>query len=463
VHARLEEIVKLTALSGAIAVTVAVLPPITSELHAQALGQAATPPLEWTMDEVVRAAVVKHPLVEAARDRITAARGARQTAGAFSNPVATYWIDDAAFPGQAASLGVARETSTYVTVPLEPFFQRAPRIRRADADVKTAEIALVAARRAVALDAAHAFYRVALAQMSVEVAEQNREGLERLVSYNRSRVTEGATAELELIRAQVELDRASTNVALADVDLAKARAELLPYLSNDLRPTALSRLRVAVPSLGNAPASLAELGVFVKRAQDNRAEMQSARARVTAATTETSVQRALTVRQVGATFGLKRVEGENAMIAGISVPVPLFDRNRGEIQRAAGELLAAQEELTWTERTVVAELAGAYTAVERLSTQVSTLEHAFLDRADETNRITLAAYQEGAATLLQVLDATRTVADARLTYYRAVLAQRQSVFDLAMAAGDDPEVALTASAASDRPSTHEPNQRPDVR
>jgi cobalt-zinc-cadmium efflux system outer membrane protein len=187
--------------------------------------------------------------------------------------------------------------------------------------------------------------------------------------------------------------------------------------------------------------------------------MLGARARVTAATTETSVQRALTVRQVGATFGFKRVEGENAMIAGISMPVPLFDRNRGEIQRATGELLAAQEELTWTERAVVAEMAGAYTAVQRLSTQVSSLEHAFLDRADETNRITLAAYQEGAATLLQVLDATRTVADARLTYYRAVLAQRQSVFDLAMAAGDDPEVALTASARAGGPSTREPHQR----
>jgi cobalt-zinc-cadmium efflux system outer membrane protein len=171
--------------------------------------------------------------------------------------------------------------------------------------------------------------------------------------------------------------------------------------------------------------------------------MQSARARVSAATAETSVQRALTIRQVGATFGFKRAEG-NSMIAGISVPVPLFDRNRGEVQRVTGELLAVQHELAWTERAVVAEIEGAYAAAQRLGTQVSTLQPSFLDRADEANRITLAAYQEGAATLLQVLDASRTVADVRLTYYRAVLAQRQSVFDLAMAAGNEPEAALTA-------------------
>jgi cobalt-zinc-cadmium efflux system outer membrane protein len=439
---------KLTSLSGAIAVTVAVLQPGVSELRAQTVGQARTAPLEWTIDEVVRAAVVQHPLVEAARDHITAAQGARLTAGLFSNPVATYWVDNAAFPGQVVPLGVARETSAYVTFPLEPFFQRAPRIRRADADVRTAEIALVAARRAVALSAAHAFYRVALAQMSFEVAEQNRQGLERLVSYNRSRVTEGATAEVELIRAQVEFDRASTNVALADVDLAKARAELWPFVGGDLQATTLALLRVAVPSAGPTPAALAPLNTFVTQARGNRAEMQSARARVSAATTETSLQRALTVRQVGAAFGVKRVEGESSMIAGISVPVPLFDRNRGEVQRATGELLAAEEELTWTERVVVGEMAGAYTALQRLSAQVSTLERSFLDRADETNRITLAAYQEGAATLLQVLDAARTVADARLTYYRAVLAQRQGVFDLAMAAGNEPETALSALAPS---------------
>jgi len=172
------EILKLNLLSGAIALTAAMLlQAMDGQLSAQTVGQGGTPALERTLDEVVRAAIAQHPLVEAARDRITAAQGARQTAGAFSNPVATYWVENAGFPGQVLPIGVARESSTYVTLPLEPLFQRAPRIRRADADLSVAEIGLLAARRAVALSAAHAFYRVALAQVSLEVAEQNREGL----------------------------------------------------------------------------------------------------------------------------------------------------------------------------------------------------------------------------------------------------------------------------------------------
>jgi cobalt-zinc-cadmium efflux system outer membrane protein len=406
-----------------------------------------TSAMEWTLEAVVRTALALHPLVESARDRITAARGARQTAGVFSNPVATYWIDNASFPGRATSVGVARETSAYVTWPIEPLFQRPPRIERADVDVRSAEIGLAAARRDVALNATHAFYRVALAQVALNVVEQSRDSLEQLLAFTRSRVTEGATPEVELIRAQVEYDRAATNVALADVDLMKARAELWPFLSADSQFARFSQLRVALPGTGHWPVTARTLEAYIAHARDSRPELRSARARVAAARAETTVQRTLTVRQLGATFGVKRIEGENSMIAGVSVPVPLFDRNRGEIQRATGELLAAEHDSAWTERSVLAEVEGAYLAMQRLGVQTQALQPSFLSRADEANRITLAAYQEGGATLLQVLDAARTLTDARLTYYRVVLAERQSRFDLAMAVGDEPEIALATTIA----------------
>jgi cobalt-zinc-cadmium efflux system outer membrane protein len=421
--------------------------------RAQAPTGTPTPPTEWALDDVVRAAIAQHPMVEAARDRIQAALGTRQTAASLLNPVATYWMENGTFPGQSPSIGLDRETSAYVTLPLEPLFQRPRRVQRADADVKAAEIALNAARRQVALDAAHAFYRVALTQTTVDVTEENRSRLEQLVSYNRSRVAQGATPEVELIRAQVELDRASTDVALAHVDLARSRAELWPFVSAASPKSTFAILRVAVPgTAATTRLPISPLNDLIGRARDRRPDMLAAHARVSAATTETALQRALTVRQVGATFGVKRVEDRNSMIAGISVPVPLFDRNRGEIQRATADLLAAQQELVWIERTVDAAVEGAYETAQRLLAQVGALEPSFLDRAEQANRITVAAYQEGAATLLEVLDSARTLADARVTYFRAVFAQRQSAFDLAMATGDEPEAALTALAQSEEPS-----------
>ena len=91
---------------------------------------------------------------------------------------------------------------------------------------------------------------------------------------------------------------------------------------------------------------------------------------------------------------------------------------------------------------------GAYEVSQRLDAQVAELRRSFLSRAEESSRITLAAYQEGAATLLQVLDATRTLASARLSYARTVLAARESFFELMIAAGYD---AATAARQGGQP------------
>jgi cobalt-zinc-cadmium efflux system outer membrane protein len=398
---------------------------------------------EWTLEEVLKIALVQHPLVEAAQARITAAEGSRVAARTFPNPVGTLWMENATFPGQRAAPGVDRETAAYFTLPLEPLFQRKPRVRQADELVKAAGADLTGERRQVALEAAHAFYRLALAQIALDAADENRAALDQLVSYNRTRVSEGASAEIDLIRVQVEFDRAVTNVALARVDLAKSWAELRPFLgpASGIAQAVASPVpvpRMVVPAVSATPAALSALSAFIARARENRPELLAARARVSAAEAETAFQRTLSIRQVGATFGLKRLNGGSTMIAGISVPIPVFDRNRGEIQRAASETIAAERELAWADRRVEAEVQGIYDAAQQLAVQAAGLQRSFVDRAADSHRITLAAYQEGATSLLQVLDASRTLADARLTYYRMVLAQQQSVFDLALAAGTEP-------------------------
>jgi cobalt-zinc-cadmium efflux system outer membrane protein len=168
----------------------------------------------------------------------------------------------------------------------------------------------------------------------------------------------------------------------------------------------------------------------------------ASRARVAAATAAIDIERTLGIRQFGATLGSKRVEGQHSMVAGVSMAVPLFNRNRGGVERAINERLAAEQELAWTERTVMADVQGAHESASRLASQLADLQQSFLTRAEEVHRLTLGAYQEGGATLLQVLDATRLLADARLTYARMLFAQRQSLFDLALTTGTEPADAL---------------------
>jgi cobalt-zinc-cadmium efflux system outer membrane protein len=410
----------------------------------------AQDPAELGLHAALQRAVAQHPLVEAARARVTAARGSRLTARALPNPVLSYWTENLGGPPRGAPNALDRETQVYATLPLEPLFQRWPGMRRADEDVRAADAELARARQMVALDAARAFHRVAAAQIAVDAAEEIRARLAELVTFSQARAEEGVAAEADLIRTRLELDRVAASVTLERIELGRARAELAPYLGEALTPFGNDSLRVMIEDTAAAGAEggLRPLAELISRARVARPDLIVARARSAAARAEVGYQRTLTVRQIGATVGAKRTAGVTSVLLGVSLPIPLFDQNRGEVQRAVGERTAAEQEQAWAERQADAEVAAAYEAARLLSEQARRLRGSFLERAEESRRIALAAYQEGAVSLLQVLDASRTLADARLIYYRTIFTQRQSLLELQVAIGASPLERFPSSISS---------------
>ncbi|MEO7985825.1 MAG: TolC family protein [Gemmatimonadales bacterium] len=418
---------------------------LEARTQSQSVSATNLPGVGWTLSQVLRRALTRHPLVEAASGRVAAAVGNRAGAGAFANPLLTYQVENGSFFGSTRPPGVSTETSFFATLPIEDLYQRWPRMRRADQETVAARSDLVAARRQVVLDATRAFYRVALAQASVEAASEIQRGLESLAAYNQSRVSEGIGAEGDLIRVQVEVERAATSTILEEVELARARASLLPFIAHHTDPAPpLDSVEVTLDDPPLVADSLPPLGHFVSLALQGRPDLRAARARAAAAKAEVSFQRSLLFRQVGLVFGTKRVSGANTLIAGLTLPLPLFEQNRGGREAALGERTAAEAELAWSERLARADVEAAYRAAELLTRQVKRLQGTFMARADESRRITLAAYEEGAATLLQVLDVSRAWADAQVVYYQTLFAQRQNVLELNVAAGLEPEVAATA-------------------
>jgi len=392
---------------------------------------------------VLRRAQARHPLVEAASGRVAAARGNRAGAGAFPNPLLTYQVENGPFFGAERPPGVTTETSFFATLPIEGLYQRWPRMRRANQEILAAESELVATRRQVVLDATRAFYRVALAQGSVAAAAEIERRLESLAAYNQSRVDEGVAAEGDLIRVQVEVARAATNTTLEEVELTRARAALLPFLMDETGAPPLDSMWTTIEDSAFVTDTLPPVEHFVTLAQERRSDLRAARARAAAARAEVSLQRSMLIRQIGLVFGTKRITGANTLIAGVTLPLPLFEQNRGGREVARGERTAAESELAWSERLALADVAAAYRMAQLLTRQATRLRGGFITRADESRRITLAAYEEGAATLLQVLDVSRAWADAQVLYYRTLFEQRQSLLELNVAAGLEPEAAAT--------------------
>ncbi|MEO8624037.1 MAG: TolC family protein, partial [bacterium] len=249
----------------------------------------------------------------------------------------------------------------------------------------------------------------------------------------------------------LERDRATADASMQEAELAQARAELSTFLGSSGRARTAS-LRVA---LDDAPLALPAFDdADAIPASAARPDVQAARERLDAASAGITAEQRSIVRQLGATIGTKQMAGTTSMIAGFALPIPLFDTNRGEIRRATAERDAAGYEVVNRERMAAAEVSGALEAARILTESTTRLsrggDESFLARADEGRRITLGAYREGAVPLLQVMDAARAWGDARMTFYRTLFAQHQSVLTLLVASGHDLFSSLPLAAAPTR-------------
>jgi cobalt-zinc-cadmium efflux system outer membrane protein len=436
----------------------AILVILGQPLAAQRAPGSDTVTLEALLDSVA----ARHPTVRAAQARVGAARGARVTAGAFRNPMLSYDVENAPLPGRM-SPPMERETMVMATFPLEVLYQRGPAVRRANGEIQAAEAEATVARQRMLLGAARAFYRAALAERELDAARDLGGWLDTIVAYNAIRVAEGVAAEADLLRSRLERDRASADAAVTEAELMRARADIAGLLGDASAafatmamattddPLAMPTASLLGPDLAAPPDDPTGRGAsgpaagsgrpLISAALAGRGETRAAHARLSAASASIVSERRMRVRDLGATIGTKRSEGSLSLLAGVSLPVPLFDLNRGEIMRATAERDAAAFELAAEERAVSAEVMGAYEAARVLTDRATTLggraPDGYLARADEARRIALGAYQEGAIPLMQVIDAARAWGEARVAFYRTLFAQHESVLMLLAARGID--------------------------
>lgn len=385
------------------------------------------------LDEAVRLALQSHEAVASARVRIHGARGSLRTARTWSNPVVTYQVENAPLPGGSTAPGLDRETSAFAMLPLGPLYQRGSRIARATAEVRSAEADLDESRRSLALTTASRFFRVASAQVSVESTSDVRLWLDSLVSYTRIRVREGATAAADLIRLEVEQGRATVDEAMAEIDLIRESAELSVLLglgSGSVRT-------VFQDSAGADRIDFQPLDTLIALGLANRPDVVAGKARVAAASASVRVERTALIRDFGAMAGIKAMDGAKSLMAGVSLPLPILDRNSGEIQRADAERRIAILEEQLIERRVASEVTAAYNNAGSLLSLRIRIGDTLLKKAEEGRRIAEAAYREGAIPLGQVIEASRALADARESHYRTVFGLKQSVLELEAAIGSE--------------------------
>ena len=133
--------------------------------------------------------------------------------------------------------------------------------------------------------------------------------------------------------------------------------------------------------------------------------------------------------------GYKRTGVFNTLIGYVSVPLPFFQRNQGEIGRAAAAVNATEYELLAQTRYIEAEVEASQRAVKRLEERQREMDRDLLRQADESRSIALTAYREGAAELFKLLEAQRARNEVRRLYQRTRLELQMALAELALIIG----------------------------
>jgi cobalt-zinc-cadmium efflux system outer membrane protein len=259
------------------------------------------------------------------------------------------------------------------------------------------------------------------AQRAIVLATNER--LADLVRGLESRVREGISAEGDLRR--LEAERARVGFALARLDVQREAANLRLCMWLGLTPCA--DLQLALPV---APAPRPDLDALAALVEATPG-VAEARASVAAARAQQALADVVTRPDLTITSGYKRVQGTPTAVAGLSVTVPLFDRNVADRRRFAARSASAEHVLEAVVRRTRADLEARLALARRLETEASLAQARAVVPAEVSTRAAESAFREGAAELLRVLDAHRTasdvardVVDLRLDALRASLLLR---------------------------------------
>ena len=412
---------------GTIALGVSLLAGLSSPLFSQ---QARAPEM-LSLREALAQCVISNPILEAARERTGSAEGLRQQAALKPNPRLTIVNENARAWEFSTPFRFAHSTDTwaYVSQTFERGAKLRSRIDFAAAGVDRAEAERSLAMVAIRARVAAAYWNAAAAARITALYREDLGAFEQIVEYNRQRVREGAAAGADLLRIEVERDRLVANERRAEQDADAARIALLREMGRQDFPAI--QLTESLELLDPPAVTTAA------EALEHRQEIRVARVAIRQQEKSAALQRANALVDPEIGFGYKRTAGLDGIYAGINIPLPVRNRNQGNIAAAEADTRIAQKELDALGIRIRAEVEAAQL---NYAAKKAALEQTIVplrERAREAERIALAAYREGGVELLRFLDAERVRIDTETLYYRSLAELQQSIVDLKVAEGKE--------------------------
>jgi len=378
----------------------------------------AQAPVRITLDQAIDLAIAHNHALKATQTQIQQSQAQEVTAALRPNPTLT--ADSLFIPIEPQNfnsniIATVTEFDAGVSYLFERGGKRHRRIEAArDATAQT-RYQVSDAERTLIFNTAQQFITVQLAESNLDLANQDLASFQQTVDIAKAQYQAGEISEGDLLKITVQLLQFQTDVSAAKVAKAQALASLREFLGYDAVPANYD----VEGDLTYQPLQLNRDDLLLK-ALKNRPDLLAARQGVQAAESQYLLAQANGKVDVTGALTYTHVTDENTVGVTVSLPLPIFDRNQGEIARTRYARSAAQETAYAASDTVLTDVNSAYEAFLGNQEVVNLYTGGYLQQAKDSRDISEYAYHRGAASLLDFLDAERSYRATQLAYRQSL-------------------------------------------
>jgi outer membrane protein, heavy metal efflux system len=382
------------------------------------------PPLPLSLADAVAMAERNSPRLQEASASVQRATGAARTAKAYINPVVEV------FEGQQYARpiptpgvpGLLQHYAFYQTIEIPS--ERRTRQRVAQLAIASSQSGQQAIQLSVIGEAKQAFYNVLRRREEIEHAQENLQLVQDLHRRVEVEVQVGEKGKLELTRAEAESARALFDVHSAQIEFADA--------------VALLRIAIAAPADANLDPkgdfepriSLPPLQQLQEQVLLKHPAMAQSRADIQTASAALDHERALRIPAPTAFVEYENQPDLRFWRAGVTMPIPLWDKRRGQIDEAKATISQSNAVLNQRRLELISAVERAYEQYQLADQQATSLEAGSLYAAERAVDAAKAAYRFGERGIVEVLDAQRVLQNVRDDLLDAQFNRQSALVDL---------------------------------
>ena len=352
--------------------------------------------------------------MKAAQWKLEAAKGEVVQAGTLPNPTLATQLEN--FGGTRGYSGThGLEVTTALNQVFETGGKRKLRRAAAEQEVLLAETELASNRFSLLLEAHQLFWEILLAQEKVSIEDEDLRTAHEFLQVQEIRKNAGKSPLLEIERARTALLAAELAKRRAEREILSLQTRLSPLIGKDTGSNYSLQGDLADLEALPSPDSLAAAsGKNLERIRGER--------EVDLRLREAAFEKSKAYPDVEVEAGWRHSSEVSSygFLAGVTLPLPLWDRNQGSIARANAKVSQAREEIRVAGRRNQSQLRERYLNLVGLHADVIFIRDSLLNAATSTFRSAQEGFSLGRFSPLEILDARRTYLDARRAYLEAL-------------------------------------------